>query len=144
MDPENFDMYFMHFCIAVERLIMTSVRSSQSSMWKFVKQWLNLRHTYRNCFYPDVLDLPFLPHLKKSANILAIKCSVNPMIVELHHSLLSTDFQDVPSVVFNALSAAKSSAFTYFWEQGLKHFMFLSCWLLEFNSWTVDLHRIHF
>ena len=31
------------------------------------------------------------------------------MIVELHQSLLSTDFQNAPGVVFDALSAAKTS-----------------------------------
>jgi len=53
-----------------------------------------------------------LPHLKGKAKlsyILAVECSVDPIIVELQHSLLSTDFQDVPVVVFDALSAAKSS-----------------------------------
>ena len=76
-------------------------------------QWLNLP---RNCttgtiFHPDVSDLPFLPHLKESAKlsyILAIECSVDPMVVELHQSLLSTDFQDAPSVDFNALSVGKT------------------------------------
>jgi len=32
------------------------------------------------------------------------------MIVELRYSLLSAEFQDVTSVVFHALSAAKTSA----------------------------------
>ena len=32
-----------------------------------------------------------------------------PMIVELHHSLLSAEFQDATSVVCDALSAAKTS-----------------------------------
>jgi len=31
------------------------------------------------------------------------------MIVELHHSLLSAEFQDATSVAFDALSATKSS-----------------------------------
>ena len=78
------------------------------------KKWLNLP---RNCtpgtvFHPDVLNLPFLPHLKESAKlsyILAVERSVDPIIVELQHSLLSNVFQDAPDVVFDALSAAKSS-----------------------------------
>ena len=40
---------------------------------------------------------------------MAIEQSVDPMIVELHHSLLSAEFQDTTSVVFDALSAAKMS-----------------------------------
>ena len=62
--------------------------------------------------HSDVLDLSFLPHLKESAKlsyILAIEHSVDLMIIELHQSLLSTDFQDAPSVVFDALSAATTS-----------------------------------
>ena len=79
-----------------------------------MKQWLNVPHhcTPGTVFHPDVLDLPFLPHLKESAKlsyILAVEHSVDPIIVELRHSLLSNDFQDVPDVVFDALSAAKSS-----------------------------------
>ena len=53
-----------------------------------------------------------MPHLKESAKlsyILAVERSVDPIIVELRHSLLSNDFQDAPDVVFDALSAAKSS-----------------------------------
>ena len=62
----------------------------------------SLIHLPRNCtlgtvfFHPDVLDLPFLPHLKESAKlsyILAIEHSVDLMIVELRQSLLSTDFR---------------------------------------------------
>ena len=60
----------------------------------------------------DVLNLPFLPHLKESAKlsyILAVERSVDPIIVQLRHSLLSNVFQDAPDVVFDAVSAAKSS-----------------------------------
>ena len=35
--------------------------------------------------------------------------STDPIIVELHQSLLFTDFQDAPVVVFDAVSAAKAS-----------------------------------
>ena len=53
-----------------------------------------------------------MPHLKESAKlsyILAVEHSVDPIIVELWHSLLSNDFQDASDIVFDALSAAKSS-----------------------------------
>ena len=53
-----------------------------------------------------------MPHLKESAKIsyiLAVERSVDPIIVELRHSLLSDVFQDVPDAVFDTLSAAKSS-----------------------------------
>ena len=53
-----------------------------------------------------------MPHLKKSAKlsyILAVECSLDPIIVELRRSLLSNVFQDAPGVVFDALSASKSS-----------------------------------
>jgi len=83
-------------------------------MLRFVKRWLNLpcNCTPGTVFHSDVLDLPFLPHLKEKAKlsyILAVKRSADSIIVELRHSLLSTDFQDAPVVVFNSLSAAKSS-----------------------------------
>jgi len=111
---KNFVTSVLHFHTAVERLTISSIQSAQSSVLKFVKRWLNLP---RNCtpgtvFHPDVLDLPFLPHFKESAKlsyILAVERSVDPMIVELRHSLLSTNFQDASSVVFDALSAAKTS-----------------------------------
>ena len=50
---------------------MSSIQLVQSSVLKFVQRWLNLP---RNCtpgtvFHPDVLDLPFLPHLKESAKL---------------------------------------------------------------------------
>ena len=93
---------------------MSSIQSAQSSVLRFVKKWLNLP---RNCtpgtvFHPDILNLPFLPHLEESAKlsyILAVECSVDPIIVELRHSLLSNVFQDAPDVFFDALSADKSS-----------------------------------
>ena len=93
---------------------MSSIQSAQSSVLRFVKQWLYLPSncTPGTVFYPDVLDLPFLSHLKESAKlsyILAVERSVDPIIVKLRHSLLSNDFQDAPDVVFDALSAAKSS-----------------------------------
>ena len=111
---KNFVTSVLHFHIAVERLTMSSIQSAQSSVLRFVKQWLNLP---RNCtpgtvFHSDVLNLPFLTHLKESAKlsyILAVERSVDPIIVELWHSLLSNVFQDAPDVVFDALSAAKSS-----------------------------------
>ena len=62
---------------------MTSIRSTQSSLLKFVKWWLNLPSncTPGTIFHPDVLDLPFLPLLKELSYIMAIECSVDPMIV---------------------------------------------------------------
>jgi len=63
-------------------------------------------------FHPGVLDLPFLPHFKESAKlsyILAIERSSDPLIAELHNSLLISDSYDVPMGICNALSAAKTS-----------------------------------
>ena len=90
---------------------MSSIQSAQSSVLRFVKQWLNLP---RNCtpgtvFHPDVLNLPHLKESTKLSYILAVERSVDPIIVKLRHSLLSNVFQDAPDVVFDALSAAKSS-----------------------------------
>ena len=48
-------------------------------------------------------------HLVSSCSTGNIERSIDPIIVELRHSLLSNDFQDAPDVVFDALSAAKSS-----------------------------------
>jgi len=114
VDPKNFVTSVLHFHTAVERLTVSSVQSAQSSVLKFVKRWLNLSHncTPETVFHPDVLNLPFLPHVKESAKLLyllAVERSVDPMIVELCHSLLLAEFQDATSVVFDALSAA-----TYF------------------------------
>ena len=58
---KNFVSSVLHFHLAVERLTVSSIISAQSSVLKFVKNWLNLP---RNCtpgtvFHPDVLDLPF-------------------------------------------------------------------------------------
>ena len=83
-------------------------------MLKIVKRWLNLRHscTPAAVFHPDVLDLPFLPQFKESAKlsfILAVECSVDPLITELRQSLLTPDCQDAPVAIFDALSAAKAS-----------------------------------
>ena len=83
-------------------------------MLKFVKRWLNLP---QNCipgtvFHPSVLDLPFLPHFKECAKlsyVLTIECSSDPLIVELHHSLLTSDSQFISDAVCDALSAAKAS-----------------------------------
>ena len=111
---KNFVTSVLHFHIAVERLSTSSTASFQSLILKSVKRWLNLP---RNCtpgtvFHPDVLDLPFLPHFKDSAKlsyILAIERSMDPLIVELRHSVLTPDVQDVSRAVFDALSAAKTS-----------------------------------
>jgi len=110
---KNFVSSVLHFHLAVERLTVTSINSAQSSMLKFVKSWLNLP---RNCtpgtvFHPDVLNLPFLPHLKESAKlsyILAVERSVDPLIVELRHSVIA-NHPDIPSTIFDSLSAAKAS-----------------------------------
>ena len=72
------------------------IQSTLSFVLKFVKKWLNLPHNCNSgtAFHPDVLDLPFLLHLKESAKlsyILAIEHSVDLMIVELRQSLSSTD-----------------------------------------------------
>jgi len=84
------------------------VRSSRNRI-KFVKSWLNLP---RNCtpgtvFHPDVLNLPFLPHLKESAKlsyILAVERSVDPLIVELRHSVIATsNYPDTSPVIFDYL-----------------------------------------
>ena len=77
--------------------------------FKSVNSWLNL---HRNCtpgtvFHPGVLNLPFLPHLKQSAKlsyILAVERSVDPLIVELRHSVLATTL-----LLSSTLSAAKAS-----------------------------------
>ena len=111
---KNFVTSVLHFHTAVERLSLTSIQASQSSMVKFVKRWLNLP---RNCtsatvFHLDVLDLPFLPHFKESAKlsfILAIERSVNPLITELRQSFLTPGHQGVSDTVFDALSTAKAS-----------------------------------
>ena len=79
-----------------------------------LKRWLNLP---RNCtpgtvFHPSVLDLPFLPHFEECAKlsyVLAIERSSDPLIVELRHSLLTSDSQFVSDAVWDALSAAKAS-----------------------------------
>ena len=68
-------------------------------------------------FHLDVLDLPFLPHFKESAKlsfILAIECSVDPLITELWQSLLTPNYQDVSEVVFDALSPTKASVSNHF------------------------------
>ena len=71
----------------------------------------------RNCtppgtvFHPDVLNPPFLPHLKQSAKlsyVLAVERSVDPLIVELRYSVLANS-PDVFPTVLNSLSAAKAS-----------------------------------
>ena len=83
------------------------------SVLKFVKSWLNLpcNCTPGTIFHPDVLNLPFLPHLKESAKlsyILAVEWSVDPLIVELRHSVVANSL-DISSNVFDSLSAAKAS-----------------------------------
>ena len=58
-----------------------------------------------------MLNLPFVPHLKESAKlsyILAVERSVDPLIVELCHSVLANSL-DISSNVFDSLSAAKAS-----------------------------------
>ena len=110
---KNFVSSVLHFHLAVEGLTASSIISAQSSVLKFVKNWFNLP---RNCtpgtvFHPDVLDLPFLPHLKQSAKlsyILAIERSVDPLIIELRHSILANR-SDISSTVLDCLSAAKAS-----------------------------------
>jgi len=69
---------------------VSSIQSAQSSVLRFVTQWLNLLHIIialqeLHVFHPDILDLPFLLHFQETAYIL--ECSVNPIIVELRHSL---------------------------------------------------------
>ena len=61
----------LHFHIAMEKFTVTSIQSAQSSVLKFVKRWLNLPRK-GTVSHPDVLDLPFLPHLKESANLSCI------------------------------------------------------------------------
>ena len=58
-----------------------------------------------------MLNLPFLPHLEQSAKlsyVLAVEWSVDPLIVELQHSVL-VNSTDVSPTVLNSLSAAKAS-----------------------------------
>jgi len=94
---KNFVTSVLFFHTAVERLTMTFIQSAQSFVLKFVKRLLNLpcNCTLGTVFHPDVSDFPFLPHFKESAKlsyVLAIEQSVNPMIVELGHSLLFANF----------------------------------------------------
>ena len=110
---KNFVTSVLHFHLAVDRLTVSSISSAQSSVLKFVKSWLNLP---RNCtpgtvFHPDELNLPFLPHLKKSTKlsyILAVERSVDPLIVELRHSVLANS-PDISSNIFDSLFAVKAS-----------------------------------
>ena len=103
----------LHFHLDVERLTVSSITLTQSSILKFVKSWLNLS---RNCtpgtvFHPDVLNLPFLPHLKQSAKlpyVLAVEQSIDPLIVELRYCVLANS-PDVSPTVLNSLSVAKAS-----------------------------------
>ena len=108
---KNFVASVLHFHTVVERLSLVSIQTSQSSLLKFVKKWLNLP---RNCtpatvFHPDVLDLPFLPHFKESTKlsfILAIEHSDDPLIIELRQSFLTADHLAISDTVFDALSTA--------------------------------------
>ena len=93
----------LHFHLAAERLTVSSITSTQSSILKFVKSWC----TPGAVFHPDVLNLPFLPHLKQSAKlsyVLAVEQSVDPLIVELRYSVLANS-PDVSPTVLNSLSA---------------------------------------
>jgi len=116
VDSEEFCNFCFYFHTAVERLSLTSIQASQSSLLKFVKKWLNLpcNCTPAAVFHPDVLDLPFLPHFKESAKlyfILAIERSTDPLIIELRQSFFTTDHLGVSDVVFDALSTAKASIY---------------------------------
>ena len=66
-------------------------------------------HLFLATLYSKIL--PFLPHLKQSAKlsyILAIERSVDPLIIELRHSILANR-SDISSTVLDCLSAAKAS-----------------------------------
>ncbi|XP_065903961.1 uncharacterized protein [Dysidea avara] len=110
---KNFVSSVLHFYFAVERFTVSSITPAHSSILKFMKSWLNFP---RNCnpgtvFHLDVLNLPFLPHLKQSSKlsyILAIERSVDPLIVELQYSVLANS-PDVSPTVLNRISAAKAS-----------------------------------
>ena len=91
------------FHLAVERLTVSSITSTQSSILKFVKSWLNLprNSTPGTVFHPDVLNLPLLPHLKQSAKlscVLAVQRSVDPLIVELRYPVLGNSPDVSPTI----------------------------------------------
>ena len=123
-----------------------SIRSTQSSVLKFVKKWLNLPHncTPTTVFHPDVLDLPFLPHFKELAKlsfIFAIECSVDPLIIELRQFLFIPNCQDVSEIVFDTLSDAEASVSNIksatFKNNALKNFH--SCYA---NYWESELELL--
>jgi len=138
----------------VERLSLTSIQASQSSLLKFVKKWLNLP-TPATVFHPDVLDLPFLPHFKKSAKlsfILAIERSTDPLIIELWQSFLTTDHLGVSDVV-SMLCQLPKLLYLISSQLLLRMLHAVTCvpvmwafrnpslrhWLLRINFWTLFL-----
>jgi len=60
---KNFVTSVLHLHAAVERLIVSSISSAQSSMLKYVKSWLNLPHncTAGTVFHSDLINLLFYP-----------------------------------------------------------------------------------
>ena len=93
MGFEKLCVFCVQFRLAVERLTVSFITSTQSSVLKFVKSWLNLPKTATlELFHLDVLiqNFPFLPH---QTYVLAVEWSVDPLIAELRHSVITNILQ---------------------------------------------------
>ena len=93
----------------VDLISDTSISNIQKKLTKFVKKWLNLPRccTLATLYHPDVLKLPFLPHIREQAKlslVSALGFSLDPAIKELICLLKDPDFlkrQDIPADSYN-------------------------------------------
>ena len=107
----------INFLLCVDVFSAANIISIQKSITRALKKWLNLPRscTLAALFHPEVLKLPFLPHmheLAKASYVCSIAASSDPHIQELVCLLSDPDFRNqngIPQSSFEALLAAKSS-----------------------------------
>ena len=107
-------LYFMLMVNTVQESVLVKI---QKKITKFIKRWLNLPRycTLATIFHPDVLNLPFLPHLRlqaKMSMITAIELSKDKHITECLSLLSDPSFlsrNDIPRNACSVFEAAKKS-----------------------------------
>ena len=107
----------LFFLLAVDAIPESTIKSLQNSATRFIKKWLNLPRcaTPAAIFHPEVLNLPFLPHLRERAKLAfvsQIEASKDPYIRQALDILNLPEYrnaQSIPPCVISTLQAAKQS-----------------------------------
>ena len=106
--------YVTHFLLVVDTFTESSIQNIQKHTTRYLKRWLNLPRssTLVTLFHPEVLNFPFLPHVREFAMLCAIDHSSDAVINELACLLSDPEFrkrQQIPQTSIDVLQQARSS-----------------------------------